>query len=74
MNINSLVPLLLGRWGMGFAGVILLALMLWHFGPLWPQLSSPLARIAVVAVLLLIWAGPNLWIDRRRRNYGGGGG
>jgi type VI secretion system protein ImpL len=67
MPITSILPLVLGRWGMGFIGVILLALTLWNYGPLWPPLSSPYARIAVVIILLLVWAGPNLWIDRRRR-------
>jgi len=66
-NIGYILPMVLGRWGFGFVGVILLAFTLWNYGPLWPPLSSPLARAAIVLILLLLWAGPNLWVDRRRR-------
>ena len=66
-NIVSILPLVLGRWGGSFVGVILLAFTLWTYGPLVPGLGSPAARIAVVLLLVLLWAAPNLWADRRRR-------
>lgn len=66
-NLRSVLPLVLGRWGMGFVGVILLALTLWNYGPLWPPLSSPLARVVVILFLLFLWAGPNVWLSYHRR-------
>jgi len=66
-NLVSALPLVMGRWGGSFLGVILLAYTLWSYGPLIPWLSSPAARIAGVLVLLLLWAAPNIWADRRRR-------
>lgn len=66
-QIVSILPLVLGRWGGSFLGVIMLAFTLWSYGPLLPGLGSPTARIAAVLLLLLVWAAPNIWADRRRR-------
>ena len=41
--------------------------MVWVFGPLLPLLESRIARLMVVLLLLLLWAGINLILDWRAR-------
>jgi type VI secretion system protein ImpL len=55
------------RWFLSFIGVVLLSLLLWWFGPFLAFLESWITRAAIIAVMLLIWLGVNLWLDRRRR-------
>src|SRR4051794_34575338 len=55
------------RWFLSFIGLALLAALVWLFGPFLPILESWIARAAVIAVMVLLWAGVNFWLDRRRR-------
>jgi type VI secretion system protein ImpL len=58
---------LFSRWLLSFIGVVLLSLLLWWFGPFLAFLESWIVRAAVIAVMVLIWAGVNFWLDRRRK-------
>ena len=58
---------LLSRWFLSFIGVVLLSLLLWWFGPFLSFLTSWITRAAIIAVMVLIWAGMNFWLDRRRK-------
>src|SRR5690242_7483259 len=55
------------RWFLSGIGVVLLALLVWWFGPFLPALESWILRAAVIAAMVLIWASANLVLDLRRR-------
>ena len=55
------------RWLISLVAVLLLALLVWLFGPLLPQLEEAVPRIGVAVALLLVWAVGNLAADLRRR-------
>jgi type VI secretion system protein ImpL len=54
------------RWILSFVGVALIALVVWWFGPLLSFLEDDIVRIAIIAVLFLIWFVVNLLIGRKR--------
>ena len=54
------------RWFLSFIGVQLLCGIVWFLGPLAPELEETLPRIAVIAVLAVLWAIGNLVLDVRR--------
>jgi type VI secretion system protein ImpL len=58
---------LLSRWTISFVGTALLAGLIWVFGPLEPRLEDWEIRLAVVVVMLLVWAVANLLLELRRR-------
>ncbi len=58
--------LLTSRWCVSFVGVALLAVLVWLFAPLVPGLDGWPARAAVIAALLMAWAGVNALLDLRR--------
>ncbi len=55
------------RWLLSFIGVALIGALVWWFGPFAAVLEGWVARAVVIAVLLLVWAGANAWLDHRRR-------
>ena len=55
------------RWFLSCVGLVLLAVLVWWFGPFLAVLEGDLARIGVIAVMTVIWAGGNLVLDLRRR-------
>src|SRR5579862_1994000 len=55
------------RWFLTFLGVLLIGLLIWYFGPFLAFLESWIPRAAIIAVLVLIWAGVNFWLDRKRK-------
>ncbi len=57
----------LSRWPLSLLGTVLIAVLVWFFGPLLGVLEPWAVRLAVVLVLLLAWAGANLLLDWRRR-------
>jgi type VI secretion system protein ImpL len=59
--------ILFSRWSITAAGTVLLAALVWVFGPFLSSLQDPLPRAVAVAVLLVIWGVANLLIDLRRR-------
>ncbi|HUB16934.1 MAG TPA: type VI secretion system membrane subunit TssM [Acetobacteraceae bacterium] len=65
--MRAILRFLGSRWFLSFIGVALLALLVWWFGPFLSFLASWIARAGVIAVMVLIWAGVNFWLDRRRR-------
>ncbi|MGE4047693.1 MAG: type VI secretion system membrane subunit TssM [Acetobacteraceae bacterium] len=62
--------LLLSRWTMTAAGTLLLATLVWLFGPFLPQLDGWLPRAAIILGLIAVWGTANLMMDwhRRRRD------
>jgi type VI secretion system protein ImpL len=63
----SVVRALLSRWTISFIGTVLLAWLVWVFGPLQPALETWEIRLAIVVVMLLVWAVANLLVELRRR-------
>ena len=55
------------RWFLTFVGVLLIGLLIWFFGPFLAFLESWIPRAIIIAVMVLIWAGVNFWLDRRRK-------
>ena len=49
------------------SGVVLLSLLVWWFGPFLSLLEGWIARAVVIAVMVVLWAGANLLLDRRRQ-------
>ncbi len=62
-----MMRVLRSRWLWSGIGVLLIAALVWLFGPLLALLEGPLPRLAIILVATLIWAGSNLWLDRRAR-------
>ncbi len=60
--------ILLSRWTMTAVGTVLLAALVWVFGPFLPALESWLPQTAIILTLVLVWAALNLLIDYRRRS------
>ncbi len=63
----GVIGVLLSRWALSFVGIVLLALLVWVFGPLLDMLEAWPPRLVIVLLLLLTWAGVNLLLDLRRR-------
>ena len=62
---------LLSRWVQTLLGTILLAGVVWEFGPLLPPLEPWLPRVLVIQSMLIVWAVANALIDLRRRSREG---
>lgn len=54
-------------WVLTGIGALLVAALVWFLGPLWPPLEGWPIRAAIIAVIVLAWAGGNWWAWRRRR-------
>jgi type VI secretion system protein ImpL len=65
--MRAVLRFLGSRWFLSFVGIALLAALVWYFGPFLVWLEDWVPRAGVVAGMLLVWAGANLWLDRRRR-------
>lgn len=65
--MTRVLHLLLSRWALSLLGTVLLAALVWVFGPLLPVLEAVLPRLLVVLVMLLIWVCGNASIESRRR-------
>lgn len=65
--MRSIVRILGSRWFLSFIGIVLLALLVWWFGPFLPALEGWIPRAAIIAAMALAWAGANLLLDLRRR-------
>jgi len=55
------------RWFLTFVGVLLVSLLIWFFGPFLSFLESWVTRAIIIAVLVLIWFGVNLFLSLRRK-------
>jgi type VI secretion system protein ImpL len=65
--MRAILRFLGSRWFLSFVGVVLLAALVWLFGPFLSFLEDWPPRAIVIAAMAVIWAGLNLWLDRRRR-------
>ena len=65
--MEGILRFFLSRWLMSFAGVAAVAALVWYFGPFIPFLEPWWARLGLIVVLALLWAGINWLLDRRRR-------
>jgi type VI secretion system protein ImpL len=65
--MRAVLRFLGSRWFLTFIGVLLVSLLIWYFGPFLSFLESWVPRAVVIAVLVLLWAGVNFWLDRRRK-------
>src|SRR5271169_3710641 len=65
--MRAVLRFLGSRWFLSFIGVVLLAILIWLFGPFLAFLEDWITRAIIIAVMLLIWAGVNFWLDRRRK-------
>jgi type VI secretion system protein ImpL len=64
--MGAVVSFLGSRWFLTGIGAVVLALLVWFFGPLLALLEDWIVRLAIVLAILLVWAGLNFWIGRRR--------
>ena len=65
--MRAVLRFLRSRWFLSFIGIALLGVLVWLFGPFLSFLEDWLPRAIVILVMLLIWGGVNLWLDRRRK-------
>ncbi len=65
--MRAVMRFLGSRWFLSFIGVALVGVLVWLFGPFLVFLEDWMPRAIVIVALLLIWAGVNFWLDRRRR-------
>jgi len=59
--------ILLSRWTMTAIGTVLLAALVWVFGPFVPALEPWLPQAAIILGLVVVWGVVNLLIDLRRK-------
>ena len=59
---------LLSRWVQTLFGTVLLAAVMWWFGPLLPGFEGWVPRLLAIQSMLLIWVVANTLIDMRRRS------
>ena len=55
--MRAVLRFLGSRWFLSFVGVALLGVLVWLFGPFLAFLEDWIPRAAVIAVMVLIWAG-----------------
>ncbi len=65
--MKKILGFFVSRWFLSLIGVAVLAALLWFFGPFIAALAGIVVRLAIILLLLLVWLGVNLWLDRRRR-------
>ena len=65
--MKRLTRVLRSRWLWSGIGALLIAVLVWLFGPLLAALESLWPRLAIMLALALVWAGGNLLLDQRAR-------
>jgi type VI secretion system protein ImpL len=65
--MRAVLRFLGSRWFLSFVGVALLAALIWLFGPFLAFLEDWIARLIVILLMVVIWVGVNVWLDRNRR-------
>ncbi|WP_298222622.1 type VI secretion system membrane subunit TssM [Acidocella sp.] len=55
------------RWFLSFIAAAVLAALVWFFAPFIHALSGVIVRLAIIIVILLVWLGSNLLLDRQRK-------
>ncbi|MGG5820962.1 type VI secretion system membrane subunit TssM, partial [Falsiroseomonas sp. HW251] len=53
------------RWILTGIGVLLICGLVWFFGPLLSFMEDWIPRVAVIALIVLVWAGINFWLSRK---------
>jgi type VI secretion system protein ImpL len=67
--MKPILEILFSRWVLSCCGTVLLAVLVWFFGPLLAPLESWLVRLAIILAMAIVWLGANLLLDllKRRR-------
>jgi type VI secretion system protein ImpL len=65
--MKPILEILFSRWVLSCLGTVLLAVLVWFFGPLLSPLESWLVRLAIILVMVVVWLGANLLLDLRKR-------
>ena len=66
--MQPLLRSLTSRWLLTAFGAVSCGVMIWLYGPFLSFLSGWIPRLGAVFVLMMIWAGANLLIERSRRH------
>jgi type VI secretion system protein ImpL len=65
--MKKFLGFLASRWFVTGLVALILAALVWFFGPLLPPLAGLLIRLVLVVVILAVWLAVNLLLDWRRR-------
>src|SRR3546814_8972772 len=70
--LTTFLSVLKGRWFLSLVGAVLLAVLVWLFGPLlafaeYRPLGSEFARFVAVMVILVVWGLANIYGQYRER-------
>jgi type VI secretion system protein ImpL len=65
--MEPILKILFSRWLLSFVGSILVAILVWFFGPLLSLLEGVPVRLAILVLILAVWLGVNLLLDFRKR-------
>jgi type VI secretion system protein ImpL len=70
--LRTLYAIVTARWFVTLVGAVLLAALVWWFGPLLAigdarPLSSELSRLVTILVISILWGASNLWAQHRAR-------
>ena len=65
--MKKFLGFLISRWFVTGLVALILAALVWFFGPLLPPLAGLLIRLVLVVVILAVWLVVNLLLDWRRR-------
>ncbi len=63
--MKKILGFFVSRWFLSFIAAAVLAALVWFFAPFISALSGLFVRLAIILVILLVWLGVNLWLDRR---------
>ncbi len=55
------------HWFLSFIAAAVLAALVWFFAPFIHALAGMIIRLVIILVILLVWLGANLLLDRRRK-------
>ena len=65
--MKKILGFLASRWVLSFVAALVLAALVWFFAPFIHALAGIIARLVIILVILLVWLGANLLLDRRRK-------
>ncbi|WBO58385.1 type VI secretion system membrane subunit TssM [Acidocella sp. MX-AZ03] len=65
--MKKILGFLASRWVLSFVAALVLAALVWFFAPFIHALAGIIVRLVIILVILLVWLGANLLLDRRRK-------
>ncbi len=65
--MKKILGFFVSRWFLSFIAAAVLAALVWFFAPFIPALGGLIVRLVIILVILLVWLGANLWLDRRQK-------